>query len=394
MRPLRVLVFSATYGAGHVKAAEALIAAIRSIDSSVEIIQEDAIALINKGLNSFLRSSYIEVIKHAPKIWGKFYYGTQKLAYDSLFQRFLNIFGRRQFVNYIKDLQPDVIVCTYPTVAGVLAQLRLKGELGIPVVTVVTDYTVHSQWIHFGVDCYIVGSPQVAMGLIDRGIEASRIQVSGIPVNPRFERESDKEERLSKLGLEKDRLTFLIMGGAFGVLGKAKWMSNLVTNVQAPVQAIIVCGKDRKLYRSLDSVVKEARNPIVRFDFVNNVDELMGTADVIISKAGGLTVSESLTKHLPMIIFKPIPGQEANNAKYIQEIGAGRIANTDQEFVSILNELVTNPQGIRKMSDAAAQAIPRHSAEKAVKVILELARDSAQRDIDHVEQDLLDVCCG
>ncbi|AET68450.1 UDP-N-acetylglucosamine:LPS N-acetylglucosamine transferase [Desulfosporosinus orientis DSM 765] len=382
MRPLRVLVFSATYGAGHVKAAEALIAAIRMIDSSVEIIHKDAIAIINRGLNQILRHSYIGVIKHAPKIWGKYYYRTQEIADDSLLQRFLNTFGRRQLINYIRDLEPDVIVCTYPTVAGVLAQLRVKGELSIPVVTVVTDYTVHSHWIHFGVDCYIVGSPQVARGFVQRGIKASRIQISGIPVNPLFEREADKDERLSKLGLEKDRLTFLVMGGAYGVLGKAKWMCDLVANFGGPVQAIIVCGKDHKLYNSLDFVLQKASNPVVRFEFVNNVDELMSIADIIITKAGGLTVSESLTKRLPIIVFNPIPGQEENNAQYIEEIGAGRVARTDQEFISILDELITNPQEIRKMSNAAAQTLPGHSAEKAVKAILKLARDSAYQSKD------------
>lgn len=121
MRSLRILVFSATYGAGHVKAAETLIAALRMKEPLAEIIHEDAIELISKVLNQLLRSSYIGVIKHAPKIWGEYYYRTQEIPADSLLQRFLNTFGRRQFINYIRDLRPDVIVCTYPTVAGVLA---------------------------------------------------------------------------------------------------------------------------------------------------------------------------------------------------------------------------------------------------------------------------------
>jgi len=167
------------------------------------------------------------------------------------------------------------------------------------------------------------------------------------------------------------------MGGAYAVLGKAKWMCDLVANFNGPVQAMIICGKDHKLYSSLDSLVQEARNPVVRFEFVNNVDELMSIADIIITKAGGLTVSESLTKQLPLIVFKPIPGQEEDNAEYIEEIGAGRIARTDHDLIRILGELITNPQKITKMRNAAAQALPRHSAEKAVNSILELARDSA-----------------
>jgi len=375
LKPTRVLVFSATFGAGHVKAADAIIETIKNTKPSVEIIHEDSVAILNRKVNSFLCAFYIFLMKRAPKIWGLFYKQTQDLSKDSLFQRLLNLSGRSQFIAYLNMSKPDIIVCTYPTVAGVLAQLREKGELNIPLVVVVTDYTVHSQWIHQGVDSYIVGSAKVYRGFIARGIEPSRIQISGIPVNPRFERDLNKEDILRKLGFVDNRLTFLVMCGACGVLDKAKWICKQIANVQAPVQAVIVCGNDQKLFRSLDDVVQEARNPLVRFNFVNNVDELMTAADIIITKAGGLIVSEALTKHVSMIIFKPLPGQEENNAKFVEEIGAGRIAFTDEQFVAIMNELITDPGEIEKMSAASVQAFPGHSASKAVQVILELATD-------------------
>jgi len=383
LKPTRVLVFSATFGAGHVKAAEALIETIKNTKPSVEITHEDSVAMLNKNVNYFLCTLYITLMKRAPKIWGVFYNQTQDLSKDSLFQRFLNTIGRSQFVTYLNLSKPDIIVCTYPTVAGVLARLRVKGELNIPVVVVVTDYTVHSQWIHQGVDVYIVGSSMVNKGFIARGIEPSRIQISGIPVNPRFERNLNREEILLSLGLTENRLTLLVMCGACGVLDKAKWICKLIANVQAPVQAIIVCGSDQKLFNSLDNVVREARNPVVRFNFVHNVDELMTAANIIITKAGGLTVSEALTKHIPMIIFKPIPGQEENNARFVEEIGAGRIAFSDEQFVEIINELITNPGEIEKMSAASFQAFPGNSAEKAVQVILDLADDFSLRTISN-----------
>ncbi|MDR3542125.1 MAG: glycosyltransferase [Desulfosporosinus sp.] len=375
MKPTRVLVFSATFGAGHVKAAEALIETIKNTEPSVEIIHEDSVAMLNKNVNAFLCALYITLMKRAPKIWGLFYKQTQELAKDSLFQRFLNTYGRSQFITYLSTSRPDIIVCTYPTVAGVLAQLRENGELNIPVVAVVTDYTVHSQWIHRGVDVYIVGSAKVYRGFIARGIEPGRIQISGIPVNPRFERRLNKEDILSRLGFVENRLTFLVMCGACGVLDNARWICKQIANVQSSVQAIIVCGNDQKLFNSLDNVVQEARNPLVRFNFVNNVDELMTAADIIITKAGGLTVSEALTKHIPMILFKPLPGQEENNARFVEEIGAGRIAFSDGHFVELMNELIANPTEIKKMSTASIQAFPGHSAEKAAQVILETAND-------------------
>ena len=391
MKALRILVFSASFGAGHLKAAEAMIETMKSVEPTAEIIHEDFMMLINSTLNHLIQASYIKLIKRAPEIWGKFYNRTQEIAEDSLFQRFLNTLGRTQFVKYIEAKRPDIIVCTYPTVAGVLAQLRQKGELTIPLVTVITDYTVHSQWIHPGVDLYIVGSTKIYEGLVERGIAPHRIQVSGIPVNPRFENKVDKKKILAELGLDSKRMTFLIMGGAYGVLEKAKWMCKLMTQSQAPLQVIVVCGKDRRLYQSLDSVVEEAQNPILRFQFVNNVNELMTVADVIVTKAGGLTVTEALTKRLPMIIYKPIPGQEESNAAFIHDIGAGRIAHTDEEFVAILDELVHAPNALKKMSFASVKAFPEHSALRAVESILELADDRSFSSTNKSKHELLHI---
>ncbi|AFM41724.1 UDP-N-acetylglucosamine:LPS N-acetylglucosamine transferase [Desulfosporosinus acidiphilus SJ4] len=377
MKPIRLLIFSATFGAGHVKAAEALIESIKSFQPSVEIIHEDSVGKFNKYLNYFLCKLYITMMKRAPKLWGMFYKQTQEIAEDSLFQRFLNSFGRSQLAAYIEMVKPDVIVCTFPTVTGVLSQLRMKGELNVPVTAVVTDYTIHSQWIHRGVDGYIVGCPKVSEGFIARGIEPNRIRISGIPVMRKFERSLDRKDVLRNLGLDEDRLTFLVMCGACGVLEKAKWICKLILKVEAPVQAIVVCGNDHKLYQSLDNIVKEARNPVVRFKFIDNVDELMSASNIIITKAGGLIVSEALTKRLPLLIFKPIPGQEENNARFVSDIGAGRVAYTKKQLTDILNDLIANPEKIQHMSQAATQSFNGDSAEKGVEFILEMAANSS-----------------
>ena len=157
MTKLRVLIFSATFGAGHVRAAEAISEAIRAKEPSAEIVHLDFGEFLNKTINKVIKSTYIELIKHTPKLWGKFYYRTSKISPHSVFQRFLNRLGRRGFLEYIHSLQPDLVICTYPTVAGILAELRLRQTLDIPLVTVLTDYAIHSQWVHLGVDLYIVG---------------------------------------------------------------------------------------------------------------------------------------------------------------------------------------------------------------------------------------------
>lgn len=375
MGNLRVIVFSATFGAGHVRAAEALIEAIRMKKPSAEITHVDSVAFLSKTLNKVIKSTYIELIKHTPRLWGKFYYRTSKIPSDSVLQRFLNVLGRHEFFNYIEELRPDVIICTYPTIAGVLAQLRLQGLLHIPIVTVVTDYAVHSQWIHPGVDLYIVGNKDVYEGLVNRRINPQRIKITGIPVSPRFEHPLNRQEILKRYNLRSDQPIFMIMGGAYGVLDGARKVCRILADSEVPVQSLIVCGRDEKLYKSLDGIVAEAKNPILRFGYVRNVEELMTVSDVIITKAGGLTVSEALTKHLPLLIYKPIPGQEEENAHFVQRMGAGRVVNTEEELEETLKHLLKNPEEIKQMCTSASRALPGNAAEKATNYIFELINE-------------------
>jgi processive 1,2-diacylglycerol beta-glucosyltransferase len=369
---MSVLIFSSSFGAGHVRAAEAVIEALREKEPNVKITHLDFGAFLNKTFNTVVKNTYIELIKHTPKLWGKFYYRTSKIPPNSVFQRFLNGLGRREFVKFIQALQPDLVICTYPTVAGVLAQQRLKGVLDVPLVTVVTDYAVHNQWIHPGVDLYIVGCENVYEGLVARGINPNSIRITGIPVSPKFEWKLDRQEILKKLGLSPERPTVLVMGGAYGILSGTKWICKVLADTAFPVQSIIVCGQDEKLYKSLDSVIEEGRNPVARFGFVQNVEELMSAADIIITKAGGLTVSEALTKRVPLVIFRPILGQEEENAIYLEGIGAGRVAKSEEELEKIIFALLKHPQDLERMRRAAEQALPSRAAEQTVECILQL----------------------
>ncbi|KNZ69670.1 monogalactosyldiacylglycerol synthase [Thermincola ferriacetica] len=375
MKNLRVLVFSATFGAGHVRAAEAVIEAIHIREPYAMVTHLDCGEFLSKTFNNVIKNVYIGMIKYSPKLWGKFYYGTAKVSPDSLIQRFLNQMGQKDFEKLICSLQPDLIICTYPTVAGVISQLKLKHRLNVPLVTVITDYVVHSQWIHPGVDMYIVGCKEVFDGLVLRGIDPARIKVTGIPVSPRFERYLNRAEIISRLGLCPGQPTLLIMGGVYGVLDSLKDVCKLFAESEFPVQSIVVCGKDDKLYKSIDEIVDKARNPIVRLGFVSNVEELMSAADLIITKAGGLTVSEALTKRLPLVIYRPIPGQEEGNAVFLRKIGAGKTAESLEELGHIVHFLLKHPEELERMRNKAQNAIPGRAAERAVEHMLDLVNE-------------------
>jgi len=372
LKQLRILVFSAAFGNGHFRAAEAVIEGIRLKEPFAEIIHLDFGDFLSKRLNTVAKSLYMEMIKHTPRLWGRFYDKTAKLQPKSVIQRFLNQLGRSDFLKYIQAFEPDLIVCTYPTVSSVLAQLRLERILHVPVITVITDYAVHSLWVHPGVDRYMVACEEVKASLVSWGIETQRIRVTGIPVSPKFDREMNRGEILSKLGLNPDLPIFLVMGGVYeGEI--VKRICKQLADSLVPIQSIIVCGKNEKLYHNLEEVSSRARNQVVRCGYVHNVEELMEVADLIITKAGGLTVSEALTKHLPLVIFKPIPGQEVENAQFVQRMGAGQVAGTEEELAQLINHFLTYPEDLEGMQDKVALVLPGHSTERVVEELLQLA---------------------
>jgi len=372
LKQLRILVFSAGFGNGHFRAAEAVIEGIRIKAPNARIIHLDFGDFLSKRFNTVAKNVYMEMIKHTPKLWGKFYYKTDKLQPDSMIQRFLKQLGRSDFLKYIQAFAPDLIVCTYPTVSSILAQLRLEQILQVPVITVITDYTVHSHWIHPGVDCYMVACEEVKESLVSWGIKAQCIHVTGIPVSPKFEVEMDQGHIISKLGLNPDFPTFLVMGGTYVGSKSAKRICQTLADSLVPVQSIIVCGNNKKLFHSLGAVIEQSLNPMVRLGYVHNVEELMSVSNLIITKAGGLTVSEALTKHLPLVIYKAIPGQEEENAHFVQRIGAGYVAGTEAELGWLLKRFLSNPQEIEEMRKKAAVALPGHSSVRAVENMLQL----------------------
>jgi len=374
LKQLRILVFSAAFGNGHFRAAEAVIEGIRIKEPSAIITHLDFGDFLSKRLNTMVKNLYMEMIKHTPKLWGRFYYKTAKLQPESMLQRFLKQLGRGDFLKYIQAFEPDLIVCTYPTVSSILAQLRLERILHVPVITVITDYTVHSHWVHPGVDRYMVACAQVKKSLVSWGIEAQRILVTGIPVSPKFEEEMNRGFINSKLGLNPDFPTFLVMGGVYdGEI--VKRICKKLADSLLPVQTIVVCGKNEKLYHFIEEVTVQARNPILRLGYVHNVEELMEVSDLIITKAGGLTVSEALTKHLPILIFKPIPGQEDENAQFVQSAGAGHIAGNEEELERLLEGFLSSPEDIKRMREKAAVALPGRSTERVVDDLILLASD-------------------
>jgi processive 1,2-diacylglycerol beta-glucosyltransferase len=235
----------------------------------------------------------------------------------------------------------------------------------IPLVGILTDYVPHSFWLYDEVDYYVVPAPEVGERLRKKGIPARKIKPFGIPIDPKFNEPVDKGKVLQKLNLLPGIKNVLVMGGGQG-LGPIKTIIDSLEKVKTGFQAVIVTGTNKKLYNSLKKRLRNYKKDVAVMGYVNNIHELMGISDIIISKPGGITTSEALAKGLPMIIIKPIPGQEENNTVYLTGKNAAIKLDDPREAGRVVEDLLSDGE-ILKRFGASAGAIgkPNSSADIA-----------------------------
>lgn len=364
----RILIITASFGEGHRQASVALQEEFQRQIPQATVRLVDFGQFMNRAFYELVRLSYIFSLRYAPFLYGSFYRRTMRIRPDSFFQRRLNSLGQHALQRFLYEYSPNLVVSTYPTPTGVMAQLRQQGFTDVPLATVITDYTVHSQWLHPAVDFYFVGADSLREGLIERGLNPSCIYASGIPVRRQFAQPLEKLQARQQLGLHPKQPVLLLMGGAFGVLPRLHKMPQLFHSLWPELQLIVICGRDGRLQRRFTQ--EAAQLPFGRmhvFGYVDHVDVFMAAADVIITKAGGLTVTEALARHLPLLIFRPLPGQEEQNTRFLVQAGAAVAASRLSELQRCLSELFVSPERLAQMQAAAARlARPNAAAEIVV----------------------------
>lgn len=211
--------------------------------------------------------------------------------------------------------------------------------------------------------------------LISKNISESKVFVTGIPISSRFLKTYDKKEILNEFNLEENKKTILFFaGGEFG-LGKNRTLQifeNLIKNFEN-IQVIAIAGKNEKMKLHFESIVKEYnREKNVRvLEYTNKVPELMAISDLVISKPGGLTTSESLASNLPMIIINPIPGQEEENAEFLESKGTGIWIRKNDSPYEIFKDLFSNTTKLDNLKNNTKILAKKHSTEDICKILFQ-----------------------
>jgi len=371
----RVLLLSASSGAGHVRAAQALEKAFAARGDCV-VEHVDVIHHVSKVFQRIYDKTYISMVRRAPELMGVLYDRTDK-PWERMRQRLaVDRLNTRPMIKMLKRVQPDLCIATHFLPAEIIAWLRAKKKLQTHNAVVVTDYDVHAMWLCRTVDRYYVAIPEAVEYLAGIGVPREILRVTGIPVDPLFANPLDRAAARKRLGLDASAPVILIAAGGYGI-GPVEQLVRDLLALEKPWQIVAIAGKSEQVKKKLDAIatglgtsgagnLATGSPRLVPVGFTKEMDQYMAAADLLVGKAGGLTTSEALARALPMALIEPIPGQEERNADHLLEEGAAIRCNNLPAAAWKIAVLLGDPQRFARMKEAARKlGRPNAAAEIA-----------------------------
>ncbi|WP_141334412.1 MGDG synthase family glycosyltransferase [Paenibacillus sp. tmac-D7] len=352
--PVRALILAGDLGDGHRQAARALAQGCGRPDSPVQAEVIDYMQEIYALLHPVIRYCFLKGVEKAPSLYGYFYRKSRMNEEMSLFSKSFLKLGMSKLLGLLRDRKPDVVICTFPLASAAVSLLKAQGLSSVPLVTVITDYADHALWVQPHTDLYLVGSEHVAQALYRRGISSSCVSVTGIPIRKSFFEPGDRETFRRQLGLDPLKPVVLVMGGGCGLMGKDMRALLRSEALRLRAQLVFVCGSNAAAKQSLEEELALKPTPSVRIvGFVEDIHRWMGAADMLLTKPGGLTTSEAVAMKLPMLLYKPIPGQEEENAAVLEGAGVAIRASKERKLLDQVLELIDSPGLLATMRQQA-----------------------------------------
>ena len=361
----KILIVYTSAGAGHFKAAEAVCKYLKSENKDVQIEFLDILQQTNSLFRLLYTWGYSFLINHAVVLWRWAFWATYVRRLRKFTKKSAIIIDRLnsgKFSKHLVEQNYDLIISTHFLPSEIAAYLKINHKITSKIITIVTDFGVHPFWISQGTDTYIVASDYTKDKLIVESGKNEDVRVLGIPIDEKFLKSFNRRELCLKLGLDADKFTGILITGSFG-LGP---IEEIVDLLHGQLQMIVVCARNKKLFARL----KEKKYPdCLILGFVDNVQELMAVSDIIITKPGGMTISEVLAMELVPFFISPIPGQETENIKALQNYGIGQEIKRIVDLKGIVIDCNTNVDKMQKVKDAIKKIKKPNAAEELSRVI-------------------------
>lgn len=368
-----VLILTASYGSGHDRVAHALATAFESAGTVPRVLDHFR-EFVDPTFLRVTRQLYYRVLRHAPLLWGAAYWLGDQLPVHSPLLLGINRLGARKLGAALTATRPDLVVSVHPTPAGAVSELRARGLVRVLHATVFTDFVAHTQWIYPEVDWYCVPADEIKYDLVARGVPRERIAVTGMPVAPEFAQPVDRAAARQALGLSPRLPVLLAMAGSQGGLGELAEVCRALMENPNPFQALVVTGTDGRLGERLRQLTRGHERRIRIYPYVATIRQFMAAADLLVTKAGGVTLAEALAAELPVLCFGSLQGQELRNERFAGMAGIALVARSGEELRRTLTLAITDPLLLRKLRERI-RAIRRPDAARLVAELLLSAGD-------------------
>ena len=374
----RVLVLSASVGAGHLRAAQAVESALRELDPGAAVKSMDVLDLTNAAFRRVYGKAYLDLVNKVPHVLGYFYdlldRPPSSRRKSDLLRLTVEKLNLRPLLRFLRDEPWDIIVNTHFLPAEMIASLRRRGELNTPQFTATTDFETHRLWVNQPCDRYFTATDEGAVYLQHWGVPATATTVSGIPIHPVFSRPKDRAACIERQRLTGDRPILIQLAGGFGV-GPIEAIYRAVLAIEVPLEIVVVAGRNEEARKQLEQVEVPSRHRAQTLGFTDQMDELMAVADIVLSKPGGLTTSEALARGAAMAIVNPTPGQESRNSDFLLENGAAIKVSNIATLPHRLTQLLREPERLAQLKANSRRLGKPQAAFEVARRALEWPRD-------------------
>lgn len=355
---MNILLFYASYGSGHLSAASAIEQYIKEHYPNDKTLKIDCVEYINRSINKISTSAYKNIILKTPLLWGQVY---KLLKNDAILDitQFSNRFMAKKIFKLFEDFEPDLVISCHPLGGQITVFLKSHNKTNCKLATVMTDFASHKQWL-IGkdyTDYFFVSNIEMKTSLISEGIFPNKIYVSGIPISPNFYKNYDKESIYNSLKILKNKKNIIFFGGGSLGLSSSTNVQNILTSLlqatNESYQIIIISGKNQKLYNEFQKTITNTNHTsnTKLIDFTTQIPELLPITSFVITKPGGLTITECITSNVPVILINPIPGQEKENAQYIVDKKMGIWIKTNKPTPEYFQDILNDDKLIKEIKN-------------------------------------------
>ena len=370
----KVIVLYASYGGGHLSAARSINEYIENNYPNINTELIDCVKYINKTLELVTTKAYTEMAKKAPNTWGHIYKGSEKGPLAQISTTSNKVMALK-LEKLLLEKNPDLVISTHPFASQMCSYLKRKGKTNVKLATILTDFAIHNQWIvgHEYTDYFFVSHLGMKEDLISAGVSSEKIYTTGIPLSNKFLLEYNKSEILESFGLTPGKKTVLFFGGGELGLGKTRTLNIFKSFVRNDnIQIVAISGKNQKMKEHFQSFVEEMgkENSVKILEYTDKVAQLMSISDLVVTKPGGLTTTESLASGLPIVVINPIPGQEEENAEFLEDNKVAIWIKKKDDVEKILNDLFSNPDKIQEMKVHARLMAKKNSTRDICEILL------------------------